>query len=89
MKIKPLGDRVLIKPKTQEKTKSGIVLPDNAKEEPQEGEVLAIGTGEKVAKLGLKKGDMVLYEKYGPEKVKIEDREFLIAKLEYILGIIE
>ena len=89
MKIRPLGDKVLIKPKTEEKTKSGIVLPDSAKEEPQEGEILAIGTGEKVAKLGLKKGDQVLYEKYGPEKIKIEGKEILIAKGEDILGIIE
>ena len=89
MKIRPLGDKVLIKPKMQVKTKSGIVLPDSAKEEPQEGEVLAVGTGEKVAKLGLKKGDRVLYEKYGPEKIKIEDKELLIAKGEDILGIIE
>ena len=89
MKIRPLGDRVLIQPKAQVKTKSGIVLPDSAKEEPQEGEILAIGTGEKIQKTGLKKGDRVLYEKYGPEKIKIEDGEFLIAKLEDVLGIIE
>ena len=89
MKIRPLGDKVLIEPKTQAKTKSGIVLPDSAKEEPQEGKILAVGTGEKVAKLGLKKGDMVLYEKYGPEKIKIEGKEILIAKGEDILAVIE
>lgn len=90
MPIKPIGDRVLIKPlEGKDKTASGIVLPDSAKEEPQEGEVLAVGPGEKIQKTGLKKGDKVLYDRYGPEKIKINGKELLIAKEENILGIIE
>ncbi|HOR53685.1 MAG TPA: co-chaperone GroES, partial [Synergistales bacterium] len=84
MKLKPLGDRIVVKVLTQEeKTRGGIVIPDTAKEKPQEGEVLAIGSGrvlENGQKLPLevKKGDKVLFSKYGGTEVKIEGEELLI-----------
>lgn len=86
MAIKPLEDRVLIEPISQEeKTKSGIVLPDTAdKEKPEQGRVVAVGPKVK----GLKKGDIVLFTKYGPSEIEIKDKEYLIAKEEDILAII-
>lgn len=73
MNIKPLGDRVLVKPgKEEEMTASGIVLPDTVdKEKKAEGEIIAVGNGETIAKLGLKVGDKILYKKWGGEEVKI------------------
>lgn len=84
--IKPLDDRVLIEPiSNEEKTKSGIVIPDTAdKEKPEQGKVVAIGPNVK----GVKKGDIVLFTKYGPNEVKIKNKEYLIAKEEDILAII-
>ena len=96
MKIQPLADRVVIEPiSVEEKTKSGIILPETAdKERPEQGKVIAIGPG-RILKNGqrkpmeIKKGDMVLFTKYGPNEVKIEDKEYLIAKEEDILAILE
>ncbi len=74
MNIKPLGDRVLVKPLTQEEvTKSGIVLPDTAeKEKKEQGEIISIGDGEKIKKLNLQIGDKVLFGKYAEEEVEME-----------------
>ncbi len=94
MNIKPLGDRVVIKPiEKEEMTKSGIVLPDTAKEKPQEGEVLAVGegrmldSGEKVP-LSVKVGDKVIYAKYAGTELKREDHEYLIISEKDILAIV-
>ncbi len=93
MKIKPLGDKIVLKQlDSEEKTKSGIVLPDTAKEKPQEGEVIAVGTGKivdgKKISLETKVGDKVLYKKYGPDEIKIDGEEYLILSEDDILAII-
>ncbi len=95
MKVKPLGDRILIKPlAAEEKTVSGIVLPDTAKEKPQQGEVLAVGSGkllengEKVA-LEVKVGDKVIYSKYAGNEIKIDGEECMILNERDILAIVE
>jgi len=98
VKIKPLGDRVLIEQlsagERAKKTKYGIVIPETAeKERPQEGTVLAVGEGKRLdngslAKLSVKKGDRVLFTKYGPNEIKVGDKEYLIAKEEDILAVI-
>ncbi len=89
--IKPIGDRILVKPVTEEEvTKSGIVLPETIdKEKKAEGEILAIGNGEKVLKLGLQIGQKVLFGKYAGEEVKIDNREFKIIGHEDILAVVE
>ncbi len=96
MTIKPLSDHILIEPTTQkEKTESGILLPDTAeKESPEQGEVIAVGPGKKneagnIVPLEVKQGDKVLFTKYGPNEIKIDDKEYLIAKEEDILAILE
>lgn len=95
MQIKPLGDRVLVKPLTSEEvTKSGIVLPDTAeKEKKEQGEVIAIGEGEKIKKLNLKVGDKVLFGKYAGDEVEMEEDsnkvEYKFLKDEDILGVIQ
>ena len=99
VKIKPVGDRVLIEPLSEEelqsKTKSGIVIPDTAeKERPVEGRVREVGEGRrtedgKLIPLTILKGQKVLFSKYGPTEIKIDDKEYLIAKEEDILAIIE
>jgi len=96
MNIKPLSDHVLIEPiKEEEKTRAGILLPDTAeKEKPEQGRVVAVGPGKKdktgnVIALEVKIGDKVLFTKYGPNEIKVEDKEYLIAKEEDILAIIE
>lgn len=91
MQLTPLGDRVIVKPVTEEEvTKSGIVLPDTVeKEKKEEGEIVAIGDGEKVKKLGLKNGDRVIFGKYSGEEVKIEDVEYKVLKEEDVLAKIE
>ena len=95
MNIKPLDDRVLIEPNSQEeKTKSGIVLPDTAdKEKPEQGKVVAVGPGRmdsngKHIPMTVKIGDVVLFTKYGPSEVKVDKKEYLIAKEEDILAIL-
>ena len=91
MKIKPLGDRVLVKPMTSEEvTKSGIVLPETAeKEQKEQGEVVALGTGDKIKKLRLKIGDKVVFGKYSGEEIEIDKEQYKFLKDEDILGIIE
>ncbi|MFO7152381.1 MAG: co-chaperone GroES [Bacillota bacterium] len=94
MNIKPLGDRVVIKVlDKEEKTKGGIVLPDTAKEKPQRGEVIAVGTGEiidgKKVPLEVKVGDKVIFSKYAGTEVKLDDQEYLILRQSDILAIVE
>ena len=95
MKLKPLGDRVVVKPIEQEETTAGgIVLPDTAKEKPQQGEVLAVGTGKLLdngerVPLEVKVGDKVLYAKYAGTEVKLGDKELLVLKESDILAILE
>ncbi|MDI3533806.1 MAG: chaperonin GroES [Thermosediminibacterales bacterium] len=94
MNIKPLGDRVVIKVlESEEKTKSGIVLPDTAKEKPQEGKIVAVGTGEvidgKKVPLEVKEGDRIIFSKYAGTEVKIEGEEYLILRQSDILAIVE
>jgi len=94
MNIKPLDDRVLIEPMSkEEQTKSGIVLPDTAEEKPEQGRVVAVGQGKIDANGGripmtVKKGDVVIFTKYGPSEIKVDGKEYLIAKEEDILAII-
>lgn len=95
MKIKPLGDRVLIEPLREERKRGGIILPDTVdKERPESGKVIAIGPGRKdeagkLMPMNIKKGDRVLFTKYGPVEIKIEDKEYLIAREEDVLAVIE
>ena len=95
MKIQPLGDRVVIEVlEAKEKTKGGIVLPETAKEKPQEGKVVAAGKGKvsedgKVMPLEVKVGDKVLYGKYSGTEVNIDEKEYLIVKEEDILAIVK
>lgn len=90
MNIKPLGNRVLVKVlETEETTASGIVLPDSAKEKKAEGEVMAIGEGEKVKKLGLSVGDTVLFGKYSGDDVEVEDVEYKIIKEDEVLAVVK
>jgi len=96
MNIKPLADHILIEPiSLEEKTKTGILLPETAeKEKPEKGKIIAVGPGKKtsagkIIPLSVKKGDIVLFTKYGPNEIKINDKEYLIAKEEDILAIIE
>jgi len=94
MKIKPLGDRVLVEPlKEGEVLKGGIIIPDSAKEKPQEGTVIALGTGKldddgKVIPFNVKKGDLVLMPKYGGTEVKMDGKEYQIMREEDILAVI-
>jgi len=94
-KLRPLGDRVVIKPSEREEmTKSGIVLPDTAKEKPQEGMIIAAGPGRilddgKRESMDVKQGDKVLYAKYAGTEFKIEGDELLIVKQSDILAIVE
>lgn len=96
MNIKPLSDHILIEPiKQEEKTKAGILLPETAeKERPEQGKVLGVGPGRQTKDgsripMEVKPGDKVLFTKYGPNEIKIDDKEFLIAKEEDILAILE
>ena len=94
-KLRPLGDRVVIKPTPREEmTKSGIVLPDTAKEKPQEGSILAVGPGRilddgKREQIDVKKGDKVLYAKYAGTEFKIDGDELLIVSQKDILAVVE
>jgi len=95
MALKPLGDRIVLRQlDPQEKTKSGLVLPDTAKEKPQEGKVIAVGTGRllddgTVKSLEIKTGDRVLYGKYAGTEVSIEGDEFLILREEDVLAVVQ
>jgi chaperonin GroES len=94
-KIRPLGDRILVKRiKEEEKTKGGIIIPDTAKEKPQEGKVVAVGKGKKtdegkVIGLDVKAGDRILFGKYSGSEIKLEGEEHLILREDDILGILE
>ena len=94
-KIQPLGDRILLKQlAAEEKTKGGIILPDTAKEKPQEGEIIAVGKGRvsdegKTIPIEVKVGDRVLYGKYSGTEIKAEGEEYLIVKEEDILAVIK
>mgnify|MGYP001619175526 FL=1 len=96
MQIKPLSDHILIEPiKGEEKTKSGILLPDTAeKEKPEQGKVVSVGPGRKtedgrIVPMDVKEGQVVLFKKYGPDEIKVDGKEYLIAREEDILAIIE
>lgn len=92
MNLKPLGDRVIVKPIIKEEvTKGGIVLPDTAKEKPQEGEIVAVGPGKlgedgKRIEMEVKKGDRVIYAKYAGTEWKYEEQEYLILRESDILA---
>jgi chaperonin GroES len=95
MKLRPLGDRILVKRiKEEEKTKGGIIIPDTAKEKPQEGKVVAVGKG-KVADDGklvtpeVKSGDKILFGKYSGSEIKLEGEDLIVLREDDILGIIE
>ncbi len=94
-KLSPLGDRVVIKPTPREEmTKSGIVLPDTAKEKPQEGKVLAVGPGDrdedgKRIPVELKEGDKVLFQKYAGTEFKLDDEELLILSEKDVLAVLQ
>ena len=91
-KVKPLGDRVVVKPMTEEEvTKGGIILPDTAKEKPQRGEIIAVGPGRlgddgKRIVMDVKNGDKVLYSKYAGTEIKIDDDELLVLRESDILA---
>jgi chaperonin GroES len=85
--FKPLADRVLVKPApAEEKTASGIIIPDSAKEKPQRGEVVAVGSGKKDEPMSVKVGDVVLYGKYAGTEITIEGAEYLMMKESDIFG---
>ncbi len=89
IKLKPLGDRVIIEPQeAEDKTASGIIIPDSAKEKPQKGTVIAVGPGKKDEKIELKVGDVVLYGKYSGTELNFNNKDYLIMKQEDILVII-
>jgi chaperonin GroES len=94
-KFRPLGDRVLVKRiKEEERTKGGIVIPDTAKEKPQEGKVVAVGKGKrgddgKLIPLEVRSGDKILFGKYSGSEVKLDGEEHMIMREEDILGILE
>ncbi len=90
MKLKPLADRVLIKPApAEETTLSGIIIPDSAKEKPLKGSVLAAGEGTKDEKMILKEGDTVLYGKYAGTEIELEGAKYLIMRQSDALAIFE
>ncbi|HDN97701.1 MAG TPA: co-chaperone GroES [bacterium] len=95
LKIRPLGDRVVVEPlEAQEKTKGGIILPDTAKEKPQQGKIIAVGKGRidengKHVPMEVKVGDVILYGKYSGTEVTIDDKEYVILREEDILAIVE
>ena len=95
MKIRPLHDRILVKrAEEKEVKKGGIIIPDTAKEKPQEGKVIAVGNGKvndegKKVPLDVKAGDKILFGKYSGSEVKLDDEEYLILREEDVLAIIE
>ncbi len=95
MNIRPLHDRLIVKRfDEEEKTKGGIIIPDNAKEKPMQGEVIAVGNGKvlddgKKSPLEVKKGDRVLFGKYAGTEIKVDGSEYLMMREEDILGILE
>jgi chaperonin GroES len=95
MKVRPLHDRILIKRiEEKESIKGGIIIPDSAKEKPQEGEVIAVGHGKKteegkVVPLDVKVGDRILFGKYSGTEIKLDGEEYLIVREEEVLGVLE
>jgi chaperonin GroES len=94
MKIKPLHDNILVERLEQEMKKGGIIIPDTAKEKPQQGKVIATGDGRRDDKgnripLEVKKGDIILFGKYSGNEIKLEENEYLIMREDDVLGIIE
>lgn len=96
MKLKPLGDRVLVKRSedADEKTSGGIIIPDTAKEKPQRGTIISVGQGNKKEDgtriaLDVKEGDMVLFSKYSGNEIKLDNQEYLIMHETDLLGIVE
>jgi chaperonin GroES len=95
MKVKPLGDRVMIQPaEEKEKTKGGILLPDTAKEKPHEGKVIAVGDGKrtddgKVIPLNVKAGDKVLYGRYSGTEINVDEEMYIIMKEDEIMAILQ
>ena len=89
VKIKPLADRVLVEPQeAEEKTASGIIIPDTAKEKPQKGTVVAVGPGTKDEEIQVKVGDVVLYGKYSGTELQIEGKDYLMMRQSDILAIV-
>lgn len=93
MKLKPLGDRVVVKPgEGEEMTKGGLVIPDTAKEKPQEGQIVAVGAGKyedgKKIPMEVKVGDKVVYSKYGGTEIKVDGEEYLILSERDVLAVI-
>ena len=87
--FKPLADRVLVEPEAaEEKTASGIIIPDTAKEKPQKGKIIAVGDGTTDHKMNVKVGDRVLYGKYSGTELTIEETDYLIMKESDIFGIV-
>jgi chaperonin GroES len=95
MKIRPLGDRILVKRiKEEEQTKGGIIIPDTAKEKPQEGRIVAVGKGKmteagKLVAPEVKAGDTILFGKYSGSEVKVDGEEHMIMREEDVLGVLE
>ena len=95
IKLRPLGDRVLVKPiEKKDEIRSGLIIPDTAKEKPQEGEIIAAGKGKvsedgKLIPMDVKAGDKILYGKYSGTEIKVEGQEYLIMHQEDILGLLE
>jgi chaperonin GroES len=95
--LRPIGDHILVKPLSKEEvTKSGIVLPDSAQQKPQEGTVLAVGTGKYVddtlvsfKEMGIEVGQVVMFTKYGPTEVKIDGEDLYILESNDVLGVVE
>ncbi|NHB70022.1 co-chaperone GroES [Perlabentimonas gracilis] len=89
VKIKPLADRVLVEPmEAEEKTASGIYIPDTAKEKPQKGTVVALGSGTKDVTMEVSKGDVVLYGKYAGTEINIDGKDYLMMKQSDILAVV-
>jgi chaperonin GroES len=95
MNIRPLNDRLIVKRlEEEERTKGGIIIPDNAKEKPQQGEVMAVGNGKvledgRKVPLEVRKGDKVLFGKYSGTEIKVDGTEYLMMREEDILGVME
>lgn len=95
MNLKPIGDKVIVEIlKAEEKTKGGIILPDTAKEKPQEAKVIAVGSGKtlasgKVVAPEVKEGDIIIFGKYSGSEVKIENKEYLIIESDDILAVVK
>lgn len=95
MNLRPLGDHLVLKPLTEEKLASGIIIPDTAgKERPERGEVIAVGPGRQLengsrSEMPVKPGEKVLFKKYAPDEVKVAQEKFLVVRMEEIIAVIE